>query len=170
MRLLSQAISHRQGVVVIPDLEVQEEESQVSQETDEALIVSLETVFLNQEEAAQDQATVAENQTLVDQEDQATEANQRLVRLEGLKEADLESQILAEMENQVVAEDQMLVAQENQATAANQRLAQLEDQAAGNQNLLVIQQINRLTRTKDQSQKLVGKRTKPFLSPSVINR
>ena len=126
MRLLSQMKSHRQGVVVILDLEVQEEESQVSQETDEALIVSLETVFLNQEEAAQDQATVAE--------------------------------------------DQMLVAQENQATAANQRLVRLEDQAAGNQNLLVIQQINRLTRIKDQSQKLVGKRTKPFLSSTVIKR
>ena len=56
-----------------------------------------------------------------------------------------------EAQNQVIPEDQKEVELEDQT------LAELED-------LVVIQQINHITKTQDQSQKLVGKRVKPFWS------
>jgi len=121
MRLLSQRTSLRVEVVATLGQEVQEEENQVSQETDEALMTNLETVFLNRVEVAQDQAAELEDlseadledQILAELEGQVTAANQIPAELEDLSEADLEDQILAELEGQV--------------TAANQIPAELED-------------------------------------------
>ena len=130
MKLLSQTISLRVEVVAILGQEAQEEESQVSQGIDEALMINLETVFLNQVEVAQDQAVVVEDQTLADLENQVTAANQTLAELEDLSEVDLEDQTLADLENQV--------------TAANRTLAELEDQAAVAKDVVVIQQTNHI--------------------------
>jgi hypothetical protein len=127
MKLLSQRTSLRVEVVATLGQEAQEEESQVSQGTDEALMINLETVFLNQVEVAQDQVVVVEDQMLAE--------------LEDLSEADLEEQILADPENQVMV--------------VNRTLADLEDQAT-------IQKINQITKKHAQSQKLAGKRIKPF--------
>ena len=142
MKLLSQTTSLRVEVVVTLGQEAQEEESQVSQGTDEALMINLETVFLNQVEVAQDQVT-AENRTLAE--------------LEDLSEVDLEDQILAELEDlsEVDLEDQILAELEDQVTAENRTLAELEDQAT-------IQKINQITKKQAQSQKPAGKRIKPF--------
>ena len=98
MKLLSQTTSPRVEVVVTLGQEAQEEESQVSQGTDEALMINLETVFLNQVEVAQDQVAVVESQILAEPENQVTEA----------------SQILAELEDQaVVAKDVVVIQQTN---------------------------------------------------------
>ena len=78
MKLLSQTTSLRAEVVVTLGQEAQEEESQVSQGTDEALMINLETVFLNQVEVAQDQVAVVESQILADLENQVTVANRTL--------------------------------------------------------------------------------------------
>jgi hypothetical protein len=133
MKLLSQTTSLRVEVVAILGQEAQEEESQVSQGIDEALMINLETVFLNQVEVVQDQVADLEDQTLADPENQVMVVNRTL--------ADLEDQTLAEPENQV-----MMV---------NRTLADLEDQAT-------IQKINQITKKQAQSQKLAGKRIKPF--------
>ena len=125
MRLLSQRTSLRVEVVATLGQEAQEEESQVSQGTDEALMINLETVFLNQVEVAQDQVVVVEDQILAGPEDQVTVANRTL----------------ADPENQVMV--------------VNRTLADLEDQAT-------IQKINQITKKHAQSQKLAGKRIKPF--------
>ena len=130
MKLLSQTTSLRVEVVVTLGQEAQEEESQVSQGIDEALMINLETVFLNQVEVAQDQAVVVEDQILAEPEDQVTAASQILAELEDLSEADLEDQILAELEDQV--------------TAASQILAEPEDQAAVAKDVVVIQQTNHI--------------------------
>ena len=135
MKLLSQTTSLRVEVVVTLGQEAQEEESQVSQGTDEALMINLETVFLNQMEVAQDQVVDLEDQILAELEDQVTAANRTLAELEDLSEVDLEDQILAELEDQILAE--------------------LEDQAT-------IQKINQITKKQAQSQKPAGKRIKPF--------
>ena len=111
MKLLSQTTSLLVEVVAILGQEAQEEESQVSQGIDEALMINLETVFLKQVEVVQDQV------------------------------ADLEDQTLADPENQVMV--------------VNRTLADLEDQAT-------IQKINQITKKQAQSQKLAGKRIKPF--------
>ena len=104
MKLLSQTTSLRVEVVVTLGQEAQEEESQVSQGTDEALMINLETVFLNQVEVAQDQAVVVE--------DQAAAASQILAELEDLSEAELEDQILAELEDQAAAAKDLAVMQQ----------------------------------------------------------
>ena len=130
MKLLSQMISLRVEVVATLGQEAQEEESQVSQGTDEALMINLETVFLNQVEVAQDQAAVVESQILADLENQVTVANRTLAEREDLSEAEPEDQILAEPEDQV--------------TAASQILAEHEDQAAVAKDVVVIQQTNHI--------------------------
>ena len=67
-----------------------------------------------------------------------------------------EDQTLAELADQVMAAaDQTLV--EDQVIPEDQKEAELAD-------LVAIQQINHITKTQDQSQKLVGKRVKPFWS------
>ena len=122
MKLLSQTISLRVEVVATLGQEVQEEESQVSQGIDEALMINLETVFLNQVEVAQDQVVDLEDQILADMEDlseadlenQVTAASQILADLEDLSEADLEDQILADLEDQAaVAKDVEVIQQTN---------------------------------------------------------
>jgi hypothetical protein len=52
-------------------------------------------------------------------------------------------------------EDQTLADPENQVMVVNRTLADLEDQAT-------IQKINQITKKQAQSQKLAGKRIKPF--------
>ena len=94
MKLLSQTTSLLVEVVAILGQEAQEEESQVSQGIDEALMINLETVFLNQVEVAQDQAVVVE--------DQAAAASQILAELEDLSEAELEDQAAAAKDLEVM--------------------------------------------------------------------
>ena len=146
MKLLSQTTSLRVEVVAILGQEAQEEESQVSQGIDEALMINLETVFLNQVEVAQDQVVDLEDQILADMEDlseadlenqiladlenQVTAASQILADLEDLSEADLEDQILADLEDQILAEP------EDQVTAASQILAEPEDQVTAASQIL----------------------------------
>ena len=120
MKLLSQTTSLRVEVVATLGQEAQEEESQVSQGTDEALMINLETVFLNQVEVAQDQVVVVEDQILAGPEDQVMAANRTL--------ADLEDQILAELEDLSEAD--------------------LEDQAAAAKDLAVKQQINHIIKNR----------------------
>ena len=117
MKLLSQTTSLRVEVVVTLGQEAQEEESQVSQGTDEALMINLETVFLNQVEVAQDQVVdledqVTANRTLAELEDQVTAANRTLAELEDLSEVDLEDQILAGPEDQAAAAKDLAVKQQ----------------------------------------------------------
>jgi len=96
-------------------------------------MTNLETVFLNRVEVAQDQAADLEDQIPAELEDQVTVVNQI--------PADLEDQIPAELEDQV--------------TVVNQIPADLEDQAT-------TQKINQIIKKQAQSQKLAGKRIKPF--------
>ena len=114
----------------------QEEESQVSQGIDEALMINLETVFLNQVEVAQDQAVVVEDRTLAEPED--------------LSEVDLEDQILAELEDQVTVANRTLAEPEDlsEVDLEDQILAELEDQAAAAKDLAVMQQINRIIKNR----------------------
>ena len=142
MKLLSQTISLRVEVVAILGQEAQEEESQVSQGIDEALMINLETVLPNQVEVAQDQALVVEDQILAELEDQVTAASQILAELEDLSEADLEDQILAELEDQVTAASQILAELEDLSEA------DLEDQAAAAKDLAVMQQINHIIKNR----------------------
>ena len=76
------------------------------------------------------------------------EEAQNQVIPEDQKEAELADQVMA-------AVDQTLV--EDQVIPEDQKEAELAD-------LVAIQQINHITKTQDQSQKLVGKRVKPFWS------
>ena len=103
MKLLSQTTSLRVEVVATLGQEAQEEESQVSQGTDEALMINLETVFLNQVEVAQDQAVVVEDQILAEPEDlsEADLEDQILAEPEDLSEADLEDRAAMQIINQI---------------------------------------------------------------------
>ena len=112
MKLLSQTTSLRVEVVVTLGQEAQEEESQVSQGTDEALMINLETVFLNQVEVAQDQTVVVEDQILAEPEDQVTAASQILAELEDLSEAELEDLSEADLEDQAAAAKDLAVMQQ----------------------------------------------------------
>ena len=146
MKLLSQTTSLRVEVVATLGQEAQEEESQVSQGTDEALMINLETVFLSQVEVAQDQVAVVESQILAEPEDQVTAASRTLAEPEDLSEADLEDLSEADLEDLSEAdlEDQILAEPEDQVTAASQILAELEDQAAVAKDVVVIQQTNHI--------------------------
>ena len=154
MKLLSQTTSLRAEVVVTLGQEAQEEESQVSQGTDEALMINLETVFLNQVEVAQDQAAVVESQILADLENQVTVASRTLAEREDQILADLENQVtvasrtLAEREDlsEAEPEDQILAEPEDlsEADLEDQILAEPEDQAAVAKDVVVIQQTNHI--------------------------
>ena len=149
MKLLSQTTSLRVEVVATLGQEAQEEESQVSQGTDEALMINLETVFLNQVEVVQDQAVVVEDQILAELEDQVT-ANRTLAEPEDLSEADLEDQILAGPEDQVTVASQILAELEDlsEVDLEDQILAGPEDQAAAAKDLAVKQQINHIIKNR----------------------